>query len=217
MDNKLSQQIKQQLTTLNYQIKIGVVGLGYVGLPLAVEFGKLRPVLGFDINNARITELLSCKDSTLEVTPKELAAAAQLEYSSDISMLPDCGIFIITVPTPIDTANRPDLTPIIKASKTVGKAMKAGSIVIYESTVYPGCTEEVCVPILEKESGLKFNKGFFCGYSPERINPGDKVNTLTTIKKITSGSTLEVAESVDALYGSIIKAGTLKASSIKVS
>ena len=201
---------------LNCQKKIGVVGLGYVGLPLAVEFGKLRPVLGFDINNARITELRSCKDSTLEVNRKDLEAATQLEYSSDISMLADCDIFIVTVPTPIDTANRPDLTPIVKASETVGKVMKAGSIVIYESTVYPGCTEEVCVPILEKESGLKFNKGFFCGYSPERINPGDKVNTLTTIKKITSGSTPEVAEAVDILYGSIISAGTWKASSIKV-
>lgn len=196
--------------------KIALIGLGYVGLPLAVEFGKVRPVLGFDINGARIAELRAGKDSTLEVVPEELVAAKQLEYSSDRSKLEDCGIFIVTVPTPIDTANRPDLTPLIKASETVGKAMKAGAIVIYESTVYPGCTEEVCVPILEKESGLKFNEGFFCGYSPERINPGDKVNTLTTIKKITSGSTPEVAEVVDALYKSIIKAGTWKASSIKV-
>jgi UDP-N-acetyl-D-galactosamine dehydrogenase len=216
MDTQLPHQIKLHATILNNPIKIGIIGLGYVGLPLAVEFGKLRPVLGFDINNARITELRSCKDSTLEVTPNDLEAAAQLEYSSDISMLSDCGIFIVTVPTPIDSVNRPNLKPIIKASETIGKAMKAGSIVIYESTVYPGCTEEVCVPILEKESGLKFNKGFFCGYSPERINPGDKVNTLITIKKITSGSTPEVAEAVDALYGSIIKAGTWKASSIKV-
>lgn len=196
--------------------KIAVIGLGYVGLPLAVEFGKLRPVLGFDINDARIAELRSGKDSTLEVAPHDLSAARQLEYSSDRSKLEECGIFIVTVPTPIDTANRPDLTPVIKASETVGKAMRSGAIVIYESTVYPGCTEEVCVPILEKHSGLKFNEGFFCGYSPERINPGDKVNTLTTIKKITSGSTPEVAEAVDVLYSGIIKAGTWKASSIKV-
>jgi UDP-N-acetyl-D-galactosamine dehydrogenase len=196
--------------------KLAVIGLGYVGLPLAVEFGKIRPVLGFDINDARIAELSSGKDSTLEVTTEDLAAATQLEYSSVSSKLEECGIFIVTVPTPIDSANRPDLTPLIKASETVGKAMKAGAIVIYESTVYPGCTEEVCVPILERESGLKFNENFFCGYSPERINPGDKVNTLTTIKKITSGSTSEVAESVDVLYKSIIKAGTWKASSLKV-
>jgi UDP-N-acetyl-D-galactosamine dehydrogenase len=196
--------------------KIALIGLGYVGLPLAVEFGKIRPVLGFDINDARIAELRSGKDSTLEVTTEDLVAAAQLEYSSERSKLEECGIFIVTVPTPIDTANRPDLTPLIKASETVGKAVKAGAIVIYESTVYPGCTEEVCVPILERESGLKFNEGFFCGYSPERINPGDKVNTLTTIKKITSGSTPDVAEAVDDLYKSIIKAGTWKASTLKV-
>jgi len=196
--------------------KIALIGLGYVGLPLAVEFGKVRTVLGFDINDARIAELSSGKDSTLEVTPEDLVAAKQLEYSSDRSKLEECGIFIVTVPTPIDTANRPDLTPVIKASEMVGRAMKAGAIVIYESTVYPGCTEEVCVPILENHSGLKFNEGFFCGYSPERINPGDKVNTLTTIKKITSGSTPEVAEAVDALYQSIIKVGTWKASSLKV-
>jgi UDP-N-acetyl-D-galactosamine dehydrogenase len=196
--------------------KIALIGLGYVGLPLAVEFGKVRPVLGFDINEARIAELRSGKDSTLEVTEGDLARASLLEYSSDRSMLEECGIFIVTVPTPIDTANRPDLTPIIKASETVARAMKPGAIVIYESTVYPGCTEEVCVPILERVSGLKFNKDFYCGYSPERINPGDKVNTLTTIKKITSGSTPEVAEAVDNLYKSIIKAGTWKASSLKV-
>ena len=196
--------------------KIALIGLGYVGLPLAVEFGKVRPVLGFDINEARIAELRSGKDSTMEVTTEDLVAAAQLEYSSDRSKLEECSIFIVTVPTPIDAANRPDLTPLIRASETVGKAMKAGAIVIYESTVYPGCTEEVCVPILERESGLKFNGGFFCGYSPERINPGDKVNTLTTIRKITSGSTPEVAEAVDDLYKSIIKAGTWKASSLKV-
>jgi UDP-N-acetyl-D-galactosamine dehydrogenase len=196
--------------------KIAIIGLGYVGLPLAVEFGKTCPVLGFDINDARIAELCAGKDSTLEVTPEDLAAATQVEYSNDLSKLAECGIFIVTVPTPINTANRPNLSPLLKASETVGKAMKPGAIVIYESTVYPGCTEEVCVPILEKESGLKFNKSFFCGYSPERINPGDKVNTLTTIKKITSGSTPEVAEAVDDLYKSIIKAGTWKASSLKV-
>jgi len=195
--------------------KIALIGLGYVGLPLAVEFGKVRPVLGFDINDARIAELRAYKDSTLEVTPEDLVDAKQLEYSSDRSKLEECGIFIVTVPTPIDTANRPNLRPLIRASETVGKAMKAGAIVIYESTVYPGCTEEVCVPILEKESGLKFNESFFCGYSPERVNPGDKINTLTTIKKITSGSTPEVAEAVDDLYKSIVKAGTWKASSLK--
>lgn len=196
--------------------KISIIGLGYVGLPLAVEFGKVRSILGFDINEARVAELRSGKDSTLEVTPEDLAAATLLEYSNDPTKLIGCNVFIVTVPTPIDLANRPNLTPIIKASKMVGRAMKAGAIVIYESTVYPGCTEEVCVPILERESGLKFNEGFFCGYSPERINPGDKVNTLTTIKKITSGSTPEVAEAVDELYKSIIKAGTWKASSVKV-
>lgn len=196
--------------------KIAIIGLGYVGLPLAVEFGKHRPVLGFDINWARIDELRSGKDSTLEVTPDDLKAATQLVYSGDIEALSDCEIFIVTVPTPIDQANRPDLTPLIKASETVGKAMPPGSIVIYESTVYPGCTEEVCVPVLEKHSGLKFNKDFFCGYSPERINPGDKVNTLTKIKKITSGSTPEIAELVNDLYGSIITAGTFPATSIKV-
>jgi UDP-N-acetyl-D-galactosamine dehydrogenase len=196
--------------------KIALIGLGYVGLPLAVEFGKVRPVLGFDINDTRIAELRAYKDSTLEITPEDLVAATQLEYSSDRSKLEECGVFIVTVPTPIDTANRPNLRPLIRASETVGKAMKAGAIVIYESTVYPGCTEEICVPLLEKHSGMKFNKGFFCGYSPERIVPGDKVNTLTTIKKITSGSTPEVAEAVDDLYKSIVKAGTWKVSSLKV-
>jgi UDP-N-acetyl-D-galactosamine dehydrogenase len=201
---------------MNIDKKIAIIGLGYVGLPLAVEFGKTRAVLGFDINQKRVTELLSGKDSTLEVTSKDLAEAGQLEFSSDKAKLEECGVYIVTVPTPIDSVNRPDLTPIIKASETVGNSLKAGDIVIYESTVYPGCTEEICVPILEKQSGLKFNVDFFCGYSPERINPGDKVNTLTTIKKITSGSTPEVAEVVDKLYGSIIKAGTWKASSLKV-
>ncbi len=196
--------------------KIAVIGLGYVGLPLAVEFGKVRPVLGFDINTARVAELQGGKDSTLEVTSKDLQDASQVEYTSDSTKLEECAIFIVTVPTPIDPANRPDLSPIIKASRTVGKAIKAGSLVIYESTVYPGCTEEVCVPILEECSGLKFNVDFFCGYSPERINPGDKINTLTTIKKITSGSTPDIAEIVDELYKSIIKAGTWRASSLKV-
>ncbi len=201
---------------MNIDKKIAIIGLGYVGLPLAVEFGKTRAVLGFDINQKRVTELVSGKDSTLEVTSKDLAGAKQLEFSSDKSKLEECGIYIVTVPTPIDSVNRPDLSPIIKASETVGNSLKAGDIVIYESTVYPGCTEEICVPILEKQSGLNFNRDFFCGYSPERINPGDKVNTLTTIKKITSGSSPEVADAVDKLYGSIIKAGTWKASSLKV-
>ena len=201
---------------MNINAKIAVIGLGYVGLPLAVEFGKYRSVVGFDINVARIAELCSGKDSTLEVFPADLAAATQLAYSDRLSDLADCGIFIVTVPTPIDKANRPDLTPLVKASETVGKAMKSGAVVIYESTVYPGCTEEVCVPVLEKFSGLKFNVDFYCGYSPERINPGDKVNTLTKIKKITSGSTPEVAKAVDALYASIITAGTFQATSLKV-
>lgn len=197
-------------------VKIAVIGLGYVGLPLAVEFGKQRPVIGFDINEARIAELRSGKDSTLEVSSAELAAAVKLEYVSDARDLQECGVFIVTVPTPIDQVNRPDLTPLVKASETVAKVMRPGAIVVYESTVYPGCTEEVCVPILEKHSGLKFNQDFFCAYSPERINPGDKINTLTKIKKITSGSTPEVAKFIDRLYGSIISAGTFPAASIKV-
>lgn len=196
--------------------KIAIIGLGYVGLPLAVEFGKHRDVLGFDINQARIAELQSGKDSTLEVEPENLAAAKQLRYSCNIEDLKSCTIFIVTVPTPVDQVNRPDLTPLQKASHTVGSALKKGDIVIYESTVYPGATEEVCVPVLEKISGLKFNVDFFAGYSPERINPGDKVNTLTKIKKITSGSTPEIATVVDSLYASIITAGTHKATSIKV-
>ena len=196
--------------------EIVVIGLGYVGLPLAVEFGKHRKVLGFDINVARIAELQSGHDSTLEVSAEELATARQLSFSSNPEDLKGCQVFIVTVPTPVDTANRPDLTPLVKASETVGKAMPEGAVVIYESTVYPGATEEVCVPVLEKFSGKTFNVGFFCGYSPERINPGDKVNTLTKIKKITSGSTPAVADAVDALYRSIITAGTHKASSLKV-
>lgn len=196
--------------------KIAIIGLGYVGLPLAVEFGKHREVLGFDINQARIAELQAGKDSTLEVEPENLAAAKQLSYSCNIEDLKSCTIFIVTVPTPVDQVNRPDLTPLQKASHTVGSALKKGDIVIYESTVYPGATEEVCVPVLEKVSGLKFNVDFFAGYSPERINPGDKVNTLTKIKKITSGSTPEIATVVDSLYASIITAGTHKATNIKV-
>jgi len=196
--------------------KIAVIGLGYVGLPLAVEFGKHRAVLGFDINAARVAELQSGKDSTLEVASEELAHARHLCYSTSLEDLRACKVFIVTVPTPVDQANRPDMTPLVKASETVGKALSRDAVVIYESTVYPGATEEVCVPVLEKYSGLKFNRDFYCGYSPERINPGDKVNTLTKIKKITSGSTPEVADAVDALYRSIITAGTHKASSIKV-
>ena len=196
--------------------KIAIIGLGYVGLPLAVEFGKTRSVIGFDINTKRIAELEDGQDHTLEVTPEELANAKFLAYTANSDVLKSASIFIVTVPTPIDQANRPDLTPLIKASETVGKALKKGNVVIYESTVYPGCTEEICVPALEKNSGLKFNVDFYCGYSPERINPGDKVNTLTKIKKITSGSTPEIADEVDALYASIITAGTHKASNIKV-
>jgi UDP-N-acetyl-D-galactosamine dehydrogenase len=196
--------------------KIAIIGLGYVGLPLAVELGKNRQVVGFDINLQRIADLRAGSDHTMECTHEELQAASQLSYSSKISDIESCQIFIVTVPTPVDKANRPDMTPLIKASETVGQVLKKGDTVIYESTVYPGATEEFCVPILEKMSGLKFNADFFCGYSPERINPGDKINTLTTIKKITSGSTPAAANEVDALYKTIIKAGTHKASSIKV-
>ena len=196
--------------------KIAIIGLGYVGLPLAVEFGKSRPTLGFDINIARIGELETGLDSTLEIDRAGMKRAVHLQFSADVGALSACSIFIITVPTPIDDVNRPDLTPIIKASETVGKSLKIGDIVIYESTVFPGCTEEICVPILERLSGLTYNKDFFCGYSPERINPGDKVNTLTKIKKITSGSTPAVSAEIDDLYKSIITAGTFLASSIKV-
>jgi UDP-N-acetyl-D-galactosamine dehydrogenase len=196
--------------------KIAVVGLGYVGLPLAVEFGKKRPVLGFDVNSDRIRELRSGADRTLECSEAQLKQAIHLAYSFDANDLASCEIFIVTVPTPIDSVNRPDMVPLIKASETIGAALKKGDIVIYESTVYPGATEEVCVPVLERVSGLKFNQDFFCGYSPERINPGDKVNTLTKIKKITSGSTNSIAEEVDSLYSEIITAGTWRASSLKV-
>jgi UDP-N-acetyl-D-galactosamine dehydrogenase len=198
------------------QKKIAIIGLGYVGLPLAVEFGKTRPVLGFDIHQARIEELEKGFDRTLETSEVELKLANQLTFSSNVEDLKSAHIFIVTVPTPIDKNNKPDLTPLIGASGTVGKALKKGDIVIYESTVYPGCTEEDCVPVLEKHSGLKFNVDFFCGYSPERIVPGDKERTLTKIRKITSGSNPEIAEEVDKLYKSIIVAGTYKAPSIKV-
>jgi UDP-N-acetyl-D-galactosamine dehydrogenase len=196
--------------------KIAVLGLGYVGLPLAVEFGKTLDVIGFDINVTRIEELKKNHDRTLEVESEELKSAAKLKFSSDVKDLKDANFFIITVPTPVDEFKKPDLKPLESASRMVGSVLKKNDVVIYESTVYPGCTEEVCVPVLEKISGLKFNIDFFCGYSPERINPGDKLHRLTTIKKVTSGSTPEIAEKVDALYKKIIKAGTHKASSIKV-
>jgi len=196
--------------------KIAVIGLGYVGLPLAVEFSKKYTTLGFDINQTRITELKSGRDVTLEIRCSELESAKLLNFSSDVESIEKCNIYIVTVPTPIDDNNTPDLTPLQKASETIAKTISNGDIVIYESTVYPGATEEICIPILEKESGFKLNKDFFVGYSPERINPGDKVNTLTKIKKITSGSNPEAAKFIDDLYKSIITAGTHKASSIKV-
>ena len=195
---------------------IAVIGLGYVGLPLAVEFGRVRPVVGFDINGSRIAALREGRDDTLETTAEELAAARQLEFSGDISDLERANVYIVTVPTPIDAHKRPDLTPLVKASETVGQVLKRGDIVIYESTVYPGCTEEDCVPILERVSGLKFNQDFYAGYSPERISPGDKEHRLPTIRKVTSGSTEKVAEWVDRLYAQIITAGTFRAESIKV-
>ncbi len=198
------------------EIKIAIIGLGYVGLPLAVEFGKKFDTIGFDIKKDRLESLRNGVDVTLETATEDLKAARFLKYSFDLEDLRDRDIFIVTVPTPVDKYNRPDLMPLYKASETVGKALKPGAIVIYESTVYPGCTEEECVPVLEKFSGLKFNTDFFCGYSPERINPGDKEHTLTKIQKITSGSTPETAEIVDALYNSILKNGTHKASCMKV-
>jgi UDP-N-acetyl-D-galactosamine dehydrogenase len=196
--------------------RIGVVGLGYVGLPLAVEFGKHFDTTGFDVKAPRIAELKAGKDSTLEVSKAELKSATQLKFTTDLADMKRCQVYIVTVPTPIDEYKRPDLTPLVKASESVGKVLKRGDVVVYESTVYPGCTEEVCVPILERESGLVFNKDFFAGYSPERINPGDKEHRLPTIKKVTSGSNPEVADFVNKLYSSIITAGTHKASSIKV-
>jgi UDP-N-acetyl-D-galactosamine dehydrogenase len=201
---------------MSESIHIGVIGLGYVGLPLAVEFGKKYPVTGFDIHQQRIDELVAGHDRTLETSDEELAEAINLRYTTQLNDLNACNYFIVTVPTPIDTHKRPDLTPLIKASESVGKVLKKGDIVIYESTVYPGATEEECVPILEKFSGLKYNADFFCGYSPERINPGDKVHTVTKILKVTAGSTPEIAKKVDDLYKSIIVAGTYLASSIKV-
>lgn len=202
--------------TQNKEFKIAVIGLGYVGLPLAVEFGKKYDVIGFDVNSSRIEALQTGHDVTLEVSDADLAEAKGLRYSSDADALKAATIFIVTVPTPIDEAKRPDLTPLIRASETVGAALKRGDIVIYESTVYPGATEEDCVPVLERASGLTFNTDFFCGYSPERINPGDKEHRLTTIKKVTAGSTPEVADLVDGLYASIVTAGTHKALSIRV-
>lgn len=196
--------------------KIGVIGLGYVGLPLAVEFGKILEVVGFDINEIRIEELQKGYDRTLEVDQAEFAKTSNLTFTANLDDLKTVNHFIVTVPTPVDEYKTPDLTPLIKASETVGKVLKKGDIVIYESTVYPGCTEEDCVPVLERESGLKFNVDFFCGYSPERINPGDKQHRLPNIKKVTSGSNPEIAEKVDQLYKKIIKAGTHKASCIKV-
>lgn len=197
-------------------IKIAVIGLGYVGLPLAVEFGKKHPVIGFDINQHRIEELKSGTDHTLEVSDKELASAKQLQFSSEINELAECNFYIVTVPTPIDEYKQPDLTPLVKASAAIGSVLKAGDIVVYESTVYPGATEEVCIPELERSSGLKFNKDFFAGYSPERINPGDKEHRVTNILKVTAGSTPEIADLVDDVYNLIITAGTHKAPSIKV-
>lgn len=198
------------------ELKIAIIGLGYVGLPLAVEFGKQVPVVGFDIHQKRIDELKNCQDHTLEVSPEELKQANQLAYTAHLEDLKDCNFFIVTVPTPIDQYKQPDLTPLVKASQSIGKVLKKGDVVVYESTVYPGATEEVCIPELEKVSGLKFNQDFFAGYSPERINPGDKLHRVTNILKITSGSTPEVADFVDQVYNLIIQAGTHKAASIKV-
>jgi len=195
---------------------LAVIGLGYVGLPLAVEFGKSRRVIGFDMKRDRIEELRSGRDHTLEVTPEELASAKYLSFTYDPTELAEASIYIVTVPTPVDSHKRPDLTPLLMASETVGRALKAGDIVIYESTVYPGATEEDCVPVLERASGLKFNRDFFVGYSPERVNPGDKAHRLTDIKKVTAGSTPEVARFVDDLYAAIVTAGTHLAPSIKV-
>ena len=198
------------------ELKIAIIGLGYVGLPLAVEFGKKVPVVGFDIYQKRVDELKSGQDHTLEVSPEELKQAAQLSYTANLDDLKDCNFFIVTVPTPIDDYKQPDLTPLVKASTSIGKVLKKGDIVVYESTVYPGATEEECIPVLEQVSGLKFNQDFFAGYSPERINPGDKLHRVTNILKITSGSTPEVADFVDQIYNLVIEAGTHKAPSIKV-
>ena len=198
------------------ELKIAIIGLGYVGLPLAVEFGKKVPVMGFDIHQKRIDELQSGQDHTLEVSPEEFKQATHLSYTPNLQQLADCNFFIVTVPTPIDEFKQPDLTPLIKASQSIGQVLSAGDIVVYESTVYPGATEEACIPVLEKVSGLTFNQDFYAGYSPERINPGDKLHRVTNILKITSGSTPEVADYVDQVYNLIIEAGTHKAASIKV-
>ena len=197
-------------------IRIAIIGLGYVGLPLAVEFGKKFETVGFDINESRIKELMSGNDATMEVSREQLTGSKSLSFSADATNIENCNIFIITVPTPIDEHKNPNLTPLVGASGTVGRVLKNEDIVIYESTVYPGATEEICVPILEEQSGLVFNQDFYCGYSPERINPGDKEHSVTTIKKVTSGSTVEIADKVDELYQTIITAGTYKAESIKV-
>ena len=197
-------------------LKIAIIGLGYVGLPLAVEFGKQVPVIGFDINQTRIGELQSGVDHTLEVSSDELKDSPRLSFSADLQQLANCNFYIVTVPTPIDDYKQPDLTPLIKASQTIAKVLKKGDVVVYESTVYPGATEEDCIPVLEQHSGLVYNQDFFAGYSPERINPGDKEHRVTNIKKITSGSTPEIADLVDAVYNQIVTVGTHKASSIKV-
>jgi len=201
---------------LNKEVRIAIIGLGYVGLPLAVEFGKKYPTIGFDINERRVAQLREGVDLTLETDAQELKDAVHLSYTTQVEDVRAANVYIVTVPTPIDEHKQPDLTPLQKASETLGKVIKPGDVAIYESTVYPGATEEYCVPVIEKVSGLKFNQDFFVGYSPERINPGDKEHRLTTIRKVTSGSTPEVADFVDGLYGSIITAGTHKASSVKV-
>ncbi|MGB7213564.1 MAG: Vi polysaccharide biosynthesis UDP-N-acetylglucosamine C-6 dehydrogenase TviB [Gammaproteobacteria bacterium] len=201
--------------TLN-DARIGVIGLGYVGLPLAIEFGKRYPTVGFDIKPERVAELEAGRDSTLEATPEDLAAAKHLTYTTDKEALRDCNVYIVTVPTPVSKNKRPLLSPLRGASQTIGQVISKGDVVVYESTVYPGCTEEFCIPIIERESGFTLNRDFYAGYSPERINPGDKEHRLPTIRKITSGSTPEAAEFIDALYRSIVTAGTHKASSIKV-
>ncbi|MFY0642995.1 MAG: nucleotide sugar dehydrogenase [Bacteroidia bacterium] len=198
------------------QSKLAIIGLGYVGLPLAVEFGKKYETIGFDINQGRIDELRKGTDSTLEITSEQLAESAKLSFTSELDDIRDCATYIITVPTPIDSNNKPDLSPLKSSSQAIGTILKKGDVVIYESTVFPGCTEEVCVPILESASGLTYNEDFYCGYSPERINPGDKEHTVSKILKVTSGSTPEIAEQVNNLYASIIEAGTFKAKSIKV-
>lgn len=197
-------------------MKIAIIGLGYVGLPLAIEFGKHYDVVGFDINSKRVAELQSGFDRTGEATSQQIQSSKGLQFSDQLAAIANCTIYIVTVPTPIDQFKAPDLQPLLQASAMLGKVLKKGDIVVYESTVYPGCTEEDCVPVLEQHSALQYNVDFFCGYSPERINPGDKINTLTKIKKVTSGSTPDIANTIDALYASIITAGTYKASSIKV-